>query len=65
MAIKNESDYLISMSKPLQEKLKISAFISPSAINVLDVGCADGTVTSSMVDSFVSNLKITEILRSR
>jgi SAM-dependent methyltransferase len=48
MTIKNESDYLVSMSKPLQEKLKISAFISPSAINVLDVGCADGTVTSSL-----------------
>ncbi len=46
--IANQKQYLERMSKPLQEKLKISRYIPDGAKNVLDVGCADGTVTLSL-----------------
>lgn len=51
--ITNSRLYLERMSKPLQEKLKIARFLpSSSAIQVLDVGCADGTVTLALADMF-------------
>lgn len=40
------------MSKPLQEKLKVAKYISSRARSVLDVGCADGTVTLALADMF-------------
>lgn len=40
------------MSKPLQEKLKISKYIPKEAKTVLDVGCADGTVTIALAEMF-------------
>lgn len=46
--IANPKQYLERMSKPLQEKLKIAKFIPGSAKNILDVGCADGTVTLAL-----------------
>ncbi len=42
------------MSKPLQEKLKVAKYISSQAKSVLDVGCADGTVTLALADMFPS-----------
>ena len=40
------------MSKPLQEKLKIAKYFSKDVKSVLDVGCADGTVTLALADMF-------------
>ena len=50
--ISNKQVYLERMSKPLQEKLRIARFIPTDAKNVLDVGCADGTVTLALADMF-------------
>lgn len=50
--IANPKQYLERMSKPLQEKLKIAKFIPSGVKNVLDVGCADGTVTLALADMF-------------
>ena len=50
--IANSTLYLARMSKPLQEKLKIAKFIPPEAVSVLDIGCADGTVTLALADLF-------------
>lgn len=44
--------YLERMGKPLQEKLKIAKFISDNAKSVIDIGCADGTVTLALSDLF-------------
>lgn len=44
--------YLQRMSKPLQEKLKIIKYIPDKTKTVLDVGCADGTITLAMADMF-------------
>jgi SAM-dependent methyltransferase len=43
--ILNKQIYLDRMAKPLQEKVKIHRFIPDHSKQVLDVGCADGTVT--------------------
>lgn len=43
----NRSGYLERMAKPLQEKLTIAPYL-PRAGSVLDVGCADGTVTCAL-----------------
>lgn len=51
-SILNPSVYLDRMSKPLQEKLKVAKYISKNAKSVLDVGCADGTVTLALADMF-------------
>ncbi|HEX9007754.1 MAG TPA: class I SAM-dependent methyltransferase [Patescibacteria group bacterium] len=50
--IANSALYLERMSKPLQEKLKIAKFIPKSTKSVLDIGCADGTVTLALADLF-------------
>ena len=44
--------YLERMSKPLQEKLKIAKFISPKVESVIDIGCADGTITIALANMF-------------
>lgn len=44
--------YLLRMSKPLQEKLKVTEFFPEKTKSVLDVGCADGTVTIAMAKLF-------------
>lgn len=50
--IVNPQRYLERMSKPLQEKLKIAKFFPEGAKTVLDVGCADGTVTIALAEMF-------------
>lgn len=50
--ISNPKQYLERMSKPLQEKLKISRFIPAGTKSVLDVGCADGTMTLALADMY-------------
>ncbi|KKT50832.1 MAG: hypothetical protein UW42_C0013G0016 [Candidatus Collierbacteria bacterium GW2011_GWB1_44_197] len=50
--IANPQRYLERMSKPLQEKLKIAKYIPSGANSLLDVGCADGTVTLALADMF-------------
>lgn len=52
--IKNPQVYLDRMSKPLLEKLKVSKYFSKNTKSVLDVGCADGTVTLVLADVFPS-----------
>lgn len=51
-AIQNPQTYLDRMSKPLQEKLKVAKYISKNVKSVLDVGCADGTITLALADMF-------------
>jgi SAM-dependent methyltransferase len=51
-SIQNPETYLSRMSKPLQEKLKVAKYITRSCKSVLDVGCADGTVTIALADLF-------------
>lgn len=48
----NTQVYLEAMSKPLQEKLRIAQYIPSGKISILDVGCADGVVTSALADLF-------------
>ena len=50
--IANPKLYLERMSKPLQEKLKIARFIPQDTRSILDVGCADGTVTLALADMY-------------
>jgi SAM-dependent methyltransferase len=50
--ISNSARYLERMSKPLQEKLKIAKFIPKRTKAVLDVGCADGTITLALAEMF-------------
>jgi SAM-dependent methyltransferase len=50
--IVNPKQYLERMSKPLQEKLKIARYMPEGTKNVLDVGCADGTVTLALADMY-------------
>ncbi len=50
--IKNPQVYLDRMSKPLQEKLKVAKYIAKNVKSVLDVGCADGTITLALADMF-------------
>jgi 2-polyprenyl-3-methyl-5-hydroxy-6-metoxy-1,4-benzoquinol methylase len=44
--------YLDRMAKPLQEKLRIARYLPPRGAHVLDVGCADGTVTRALATLF-------------
>jgi 2-polyprenyl-3-methyl-5-hydroxy-6-metoxy-1,4-benzoquinol methylase len=50
--IKNQEIYLSRMSKPLQEKMRVAKYIPANAKTVLDVGCADGTVTLALAHLF-------------
>lgn len=50
--IKNPQTYLDRMSKPLQEKLKVAKYFSKNVKSVLDVGCADGTITLALADMY-------------
>jgi len=50
--IANPQKYLERMSKPLQEKLKVAKFFPEGVKTVLDVGCADGTVTLVLAEMF-------------
>ena len=40
------------MGKPLQEKLKVAKYIPQKTKTVLDVGCADGTLTIALADMY-------------
>ncbi|MEX0877265.1 MAG: methyltransferase domain-containing protein [Candidatus Spechtbacterales bacterium] len=51
-SISDTGVYLERMSKPLQEKLRVAHYIPNSAQAVLDVGCADGTVTIALAQMF-------------
>jgi SAM-dependent methyltransferase len=44
--------YLERMARPLQEKLRIARYLPTDARAVLDVGCADGTVTRALATLF-------------
>lgn len=46
--IKDFGIYLERMAKPLAEKLKIIKYVPENTKSVVDVGCADGTVTIEM-----------------
>jgi len=48
----NKDIYLSRMSKPLQEKLRVVKYIPKWAKQVLDVGCADGTLTCALAKLF-------------
>lgn len=50
--ISDKEIYLSRMSKPLQEKLRVAKYIPAGAERVLDVGCADGTVTCALAKLF-------------
>lgn len=50
--IANPKVYLERMSMPLQEKLKIARFIPKGTKSLLDVGCADGTVTLALAQMY-------------
>lgn len=50
--IADRQGYLERIAKPLQEKLKITGYIPDTAKTILDVGCADGTLTLAMAGFF-------------
>ncbi|MDX1608199.1 MAG: class I SAM-dependent methyltransferase [Candidatus Spechtbacterales bacterium] len=50
--LEDKNIYLERMAKPLAEKLRVVHFIPAGAKVVLDVGCADGTVTCAMAEIF-------------
>ena len=52
--------YLERLSRPLQEKLKVLKFFPPHSSQILDVGCADGTVTRAIASVFTKS-KVTGI----
>ncbi len=54
-AIANWPVYLERMAKPLQEKLRVARYLPPRGATVLDVGCADGTVTGALATLFPDN----------
>ncbi|MCH7598101.1 class I SAM-dependent methyltransferase [Patescibacteria group bacterium] len=51
-SIKNENRYLERLSAPLQEKMIIARYVPPKTRSILDVGCADGTVTMHLAQLF-------------
>ena len=54
-AIADWQVYLERMAKPLQEKLRVARFLPPRGAAVMDVGCADGTVTCALATLFPAN----------
>ena len=50
--IANPQIYLERMSKPLQEKLRVTKFFPENTKTVLDVGCADGTLTIALAEMY-------------
>lgn len=48
----NPRIYLDRLAKPLAEKLKIVKFIPENSKRIVDVGCADGTVTRELAKMF-------------
>ncbi len=50
--IKNEERYLKRLAAALQEKLLIHGYILPKTRSILDVGCADGSVTLHLARLF-------------
>lgn len=51
-SINNTQIYLERMAKPLAEKLKMASYIPNSVTKILDVGCADGVVTTALAEMF-------------
>ena len=54
-AIEDWHIYLQRMARPLQEKLRVARYLPPGKSTILDVGCADGTVTCALVSLFPGN----------
>jgi 2-polyprenyl-3-methyl-5-hydroxy-6-metoxy-1,4-benzoquinol methylase len=54
-AIADWQVYLERMAKPLQEKLRVARYLPPRGATVLDVGCADGTVSCALATLFPEN----------
>ncbi|MBI2596037.1 class I SAM-dependent methyltransferase [Candidatus Daviesbacteria bacterium] len=50
--IENRLIYLSRMEKPLKDKLKIVKYIPKNVANILDVGCADGSLTIALAKTF-------------
>ncbi len=50
--LKDKAGYLERMSKSLQEKLRIARYVPAHATDILDVGCADGTITEALANLF-------------
>jgi len=51
-AIPNEGIYLKRMAGPLGDKIRVAKYIPKHAKSVLDVGCADGSVTLALAEIF-------------
>lgn len=49
-ALRDPDGYLKKLAKPLREKLRVARYIPAHAKSVLDVGCADGTVTIALAN---------------
>ena len=54
-AIADWRGYLDRMAKPLQEKLRVARYLPSNSATILDVGCADGTVTCALAGLFPNN----------
>jgi 2-polyprenyl-3-methyl-5-hydroxy-6-metoxy-1,4-benzoquinol methylase len=50
--LEDRDGYLARMSASLKEKLHIATFLPADARRILDVGCADGTVTEALARRF-------------
>lgn len=48
----DQETYLSNMSKPVSEKLKIVKYFPKNARHILDVGCADGSITAHFAQLF-------------
>ena len=50
--IRNKSVYLQRIAMPIQDKLRAANYIPTGARAVLDVGCADGSITLALAGMF-------------